>query len=134
MKRTSENNHPIIFFDGVCGLCNSFVDFVIQRDKRRRFLFAPLQGTTADEYNVSLEEYNSVILLQEGKVLKKSSAAIAILAQLPGLFRLIRILLLVPEIIRDWVYDLVAANRYRWFGKREICRIPSREEQLRFMP
>ncbi len=129
-----KNDHPVIFFDGVCGLCNRFVDFVIRRDKEKKFLFAPLQGTTASKHNISLGKYNSVVLWQGGKYQVKSSAAIAILAQLPGLFRLTKILLLIPEIIRDWVYDIVADNRYRWFGKKEVCRIPSKEEQLRFMP
>jgi len=129
-----KNDHPVIFFDGVCGLCNRFVDFVIRRDKEKKFLFAPLQGTTASKYNISLGKYNSVVLWQGGKYQVKSSAAIAILAQLPGLFRLTKILLLIPEIIRDWVYDIVADNRYRWFGKKEVCRIPSKEERLRFMP
>lgn len=130
----NDGSNPIIFFDGVCGLCNRFVDFVIRRDKKKKFMFAPLQGTTANEYNISLEKYNSVVLWQNDKILIKSSAAIAILAQLPGLLRLTKVLLIIPKMIRDWFYDLVAHKRYQWFGRKEVCRIPSKEEQARFRP
>lgn len=125
---------PIVFFDGVCGLCNFFVDFVITRDKKALFKFAPLQGDSAKTKDISLVQYNSVVLYMDGEYFIKSSAAIKILAELGGIYSLLKILLIIPDFMRNAVYDLIAANRYKWFGKRETCRIPGPEERERFLP
>jgi predicted DCC family thiol-disulfide oxidoreductase YuxK len=128
-------DRQIIFFDGVCNLCNAFVDFLIKRDKDQNFFFAPLQGETArrklpEGQPASL---SSVVLWNQGEILEKSDAALMILQQLGGLWWLMRVFWVVPSFLRDLVYDFVAANRYRFFGKRETCRLPTPEERARFL-
>jgi len=126
---------PIVFYDGVCNLCDAFVDFAVRHDRRAVFRYAPLQGTTAAAYldPTFREMLTSVALLDDGTVYRKSDAALRVLAGMGGAWRLALIFLLVPLPIRDWVYDHVAHNRYRWFGKRTSCRIPTPEERGRFL-
>ncbi len=128
---------PVIFFDGVCGLCNAWIDFVSARDEARVFRFGPLQGETAREWlNLPPEAaFDSVTLVDSTGIYRKSDAVWRILARLPGAWRLIAGLLrVIPGPIRDWGYDFVARHRYRWFGKKETCRLPSTEERDRFVP
>lgn len=140
-----EPGGPIIFFDGVCGLCDRFVDFVIARDRKGVYRFAPLQGETYAAHFGSQglrgsqgppsTDAPSTVLLAEGPVLKaRSDATLRILAGLGGPWRLAGLLLLIPRTLRDGVYDFVAARRYRWFGKKESCRLPTPEERGRFLP
>lgn len=129
------NERQIIFFDGVCNLCNAFVDFLIARDKDQLFHFAPLQGETARaRLPADALSLRSVVLWNQGERLEKSDAALMILQQLGGIWWLSRIFWVVPGFLRDLVYDFVAANRYGFFGKRETCRLPSPEEKARFLP
>lgn len=132
--KIEDQEHPIIFFDGFCGLCNSFVDFVLKKDREAIFKFAPLQGNTAKSVGVSLDQYHSVVLFTGGKKYIKSSAAIKIISDLGGGYATLKLLLIFPAFIRNAVYDFIAAKRYKWFGKRETCRIPKPEERLRFLP
>lgn len=129
--------HPIILFDGVCNLCNSSVLFIIKRDARSRFYFAALQSDFAkahlNKFGVSFTEPQSVILIEEGKLFQKSSAALKIARNLNGLWPSVYVFILVPRFIRDFVYDVIARNRYRWFGKREACIIPTPELKVRFV-
>lgn len=127
---------PVVFFDGVCNLCNGSVNFLIDRDARGRLLFAPLQGPTfrqVREAHPELEELGSIVLLDEAGVHLKSKAALRILTALGGVWRLASILYLVPRPLRDLLYDFVAKRRYRWFGKSESCRIPTPELRARFL-
>lgn len=127
---------PVIFFDGVCGLCNAWVDFVLARDKRRQFRFGPLQGKTAKESLQLPAEtaLDSVTLVDAGGVFRKSDAVSRILIRLGGIWRLGGWLLrLIPRPLRDWGYDFVARHRYRWFGKKETCRLPTPDERARFV-
>ena len=129
------NAPPVIYFDGYCGLCNGFVDFVLARDRARRFRFAPLQGTTArarfgDPGDV---DPTTILLEEEGTVFERSTAALRIITALGGIWRLAGLLRLVPRFIRDAVYDWIARNRYGWFGKRDSCRLPSPEERTVFL-
>lgn len=138
-SRPPDPDGPIIFFDGVCGLCDRFVDFVIARDRKGVFRFAPLQGETAAARFGSQGPHSTdappTVLLAEGSVLKaRSDATLRILAGLGGPWRLAGLLLLVPRTLRDGAYDFVAARRYRWFGKKESCRLPTPEERGRFLP
>ena len=129
-------DRQIIFFDGVCNLCNGFVDFLISRDKEQAFLFAPLQGETA-RLRLAADlpaKLNSVVLWNQGQILEKSDAALMILQQLGGIWWLSRVFWIVPAFLRDMIYDLVAANRYRLFGRRETCRLPTAAEKARFLP
>jgi predicted DCC family thiol-disulfide oxidoreductase YuxK len=128
---------PVIFFDGVCGLCNAWIDFVVARDKTRVFRFGPLQGETAREWlNLPPEAaFDSVMLVDSTGIYRKSEAVWRILARLPGPWRLMAgILRVIPGPIRNWGYDFVARHRYRWFGKKETCRLPSADERERFVP
>lgn len=129
-------NQNIVFFDGVCGLCNFFVDFTIRKDKHNRLLFAPLQGeTAAKELNIkSGQSFDTVIFSKNGKLFFKTGAALRILYTIGGLWKIAIVLLIFPPFIRNFVYDLIASNRYKWFGKKESCRIPTKEERAKFLP
>lgn len=126
----------IIFFDGVCGLCNRFVDRLLRIDDEGRFLFAPLQGNTARERLPSglADALSSVVYLRNGQVLTRSDAALRILIDLGGWRTVHRVWFIFPRVLRDAVYDWVARNRYRWFGKHDTCRLPTPEERERFLP
>jgi predicted DCC family thiol-disulfide oxidoreductase YuxK len=123
----------VIFYDGVCGLCEKFIDFVIRYDSKRKFMYAPLQGKTAQKLSIGLETSNSVLLWQDGQIKDQSNAAIHIICQLKWWFKPTKVFLLVPVCIRNWVYTFIAKNRYKWFGKHEQCRIPTQEERSYFL-
>jgi predicted DCC family thiol-disulfide oxidoreductase YuxK len=128
---------PVIFFDGVCGLCNRFIDFVIRRDRGAVFRFAPLQGETARGRlpDSDVREINTMVLWEEQGVFRKSTAAVRILIRLGGVWRVIGgALRLVPRPLRDAGYSLVARYRYAIFGKKETCRMPTPAERARFLP
>jgi predicted DCC family thiol-disulfide oxidoreductase YuxK len=130
-------DRPIIFFDGVCGLCNQFVDFVIRRDRAELFRFAPLQGETARERlpEADLRDLNTVVLWEAQGVFRKSTAAARILARLGGAWRFAGALIrVIPRPLRDVGYTLVARYRYALFGKKETCRVPTPAERSRFLP
>jgi predicted DCC family thiol-disulfide oxidoreductase YuxK len=123
----------VIFFDGVCNLCNGFVDFLVRRDQEGHFLYAPLQGETAKKLLGSDRELRSVVLWSQGEIREKSDAALAVLQQLGFPWPLARVFWCVPGFLRDIVYDLVASNRYSLFGKRNSCRLPSPAEKALFL-
>lgn len=127
----------ILFFDGVCGLCNRSVDFALARDRRQRLLFAPLQGETARERldQSDVESLSTVILADARGVHRRSSAVVRVLWLLGGGWRIAGTLLwLVPKPLRNLGYKLVARYRYRWFGRKETCRMPTPDERSRFLP
>lgn len=122
----------ILFFDGVCNLCNGFVDFLVRRDKQAVLKFAPLEGETARARGVAVKE--SVVLLDGDEIHLASDAALRTLAALGGPWRAATWLMAIPRPVREAVYRFVARNRYRWFGKRDSCRLPTPEERARFLP
>lgn len=128
--------HATVLFDGVCNLCNGSVLFVIDRDPERYFRFAPLQGDDARrllaEQGVA-PELSSVVLVEGGRVYTRSTAALRIARRLRGPWRLLAAFVVVPRPVRDLVYDWVARNRYRWFGREEACRMPTPELRERFL-
>lgn len=126
---------PVIYFDGYCGLCNGFVDFVLARDRTRRFRFAPLQGSTARARfgDPGAVDPTTILLEEGGTVFERSTAALRIITTLGGVWRGVDLLRLVPRVIRDAVYDWIARNRYGWFGKRDTCRLPTLEERAVFL-
>lgn len=135
---TPATTHPTLFFDGVCNLCNSSVDWVIRNDKNRIFRFASLQGETAkrvvpdyaDEAGLS-----TVVLVDENGRYVRSTAALNVLKRLGGFYGVLgTILLWIPRAVRDWGYRLIASNRYRWFGQKDTCRLPTPEERAVFLP
>mgnify|MGYP006175813231 FL=1 len=127
----------IIFFDGPCNLCNSLIDFIIKRDKKKLFYFASLQSETAEKMlkdQVAHEQLmDSVVYVNGDMVYSKSTAVVEIFRQLKFPYNLIWLGVFVPKPIRDFIYDLIARNRYRWFGRQKICRIPTKEEEDRFL-
>lgn len=137
MDRTADAARCILFFDGVCGLCNKSVDFVLARDPEGHFQFAPLQGETARQLlpPADVSDLNSMVLLIYGRTYRKSSAAVRILWQLSLGWRILGTLLwLVPLPIRNLGYRLIVCNRYRFFGRQETCRMPTPAERSRFLP
>ena len=123
------STHSIIIFDGVCNLCNGAVNFVIKRDPRNVFKFTPLQEKQGvlllKKHAVDARKLDSIVLIENGNVYIKSSAALRIAKKLSGLWPLFFVLLIIPSFIRDGVYDFIAKNRYMWFGKKEQCMIPT---------
>lgn len=128
---------PVILFDGECNLCNGAVNFIIRRDPRKRFRFAPYQSAPgralADQAGLTEAASGTIILLEEGHARARSTAALRIARRLRGLWPLLYVFIIIPRPIRDWVYDWVARNRYRWFGKRDECMIPGPEVKDRFL-
>jgi predicted DCC family thiol-disulfide oxidoreductase YuxK len=126
----------IVFFDGVCNLCNGFVDFLLRVSFRNSICVASLQGAAAAELLSAKETdgLQSVIYFREGRVFEKSTAVIRILSDANPIFSILLLFLILPRAIRDGVYDFVAHRRYGMFGKRETCRLPSPEEKERFLP
>jgi predicted DCC family thiol-disulfide oxidoreductase YuxK len=125
----------VIFFDGYCGLCNGFINFVMKTDTKGLFKFSPLQGEFAKTHlsQNDILDLKSVVILINGKTYRKAEGVYKGLAELGGLWRMLLLFNLIPTPILNFFYDLVAANRYRLFGKRETCRLPSPEERSRFI-
>jgi predicted DCC family thiol-disulfide oxidoreductase YuxK len=138
MENRVHGDGPIVFFDGVCGLCNRFVDWVLARDRHGRYRFAPLQGKTAAGLGVTPQAADpavwSIVFVDGSRVLERSDAVLTIATGLGGAYRLVGALHWVPRPVRDWVYDRIARRRYRIFGKRDTCRMPAPEERGRFLP
>lgn len=129
-------DHPIVFFDGVCGLCSHAVDFAMARDAKATFLFAPLQGETARAMlpEEDTKNLNSMAVAIDGKIHRRSSAVVRMLWELGPTWWLCGWLLwVIPLPVRDLGYSLVAKWRYRLFGKHETCRLPTPEERERFL-
>lgn len=134
-----QSDRALVLFDGVCNLCNAAVLFIIDRDPRGRFRFAPLQSDHAVQLLASLgaqdlkSNADSIVLIEEGRVYLRSDAALRICSHLRSPWPVMSWFLIVPRQLRDWVYDWVARNRYRWFGRQESCRIPTPELRERFL-
>jgi predicted DCC family thiol-disulfide oxidoreductase YuxK len=125
----------IVYFDGVCGLCNRFVDYLITADRRGDLCFAPLQGETARRrLGRQAAVLETVVVERAGKAFTRSTAALVALTALGRLHRVLAIFYLVPRPLRDAIYGWVARHRYSWFGKRDVCRLPSPAERARFLP
>ncbi len=134
-KGLEEQN--ILLFDGVCNLCNGAINFIIDHDPKGHFKFAALQSEFGQqkllELGYNTESFDSLVLLSQGQVYKKSSAALRIAKKLNGLYPLLYAFIIVPPFLRHWVYDIIAKNRYKWWGKRDSCRMPTPELRSRFV-
>ena len=126
----------LVLFDGVCNVCNASVTFIIDRDPAGRFQFASLQSAVGQEVLRRLgrpaADFDSVILVENGRFYEKSDAALRIARHLRG-WRWAWIFRFIPKFLRNLLYNLIARNRYRWFGRRETCRVPTAEERERFL-
>ena len=129
--------HSIILFDGVCNLCNGAVNFVIKRDTGNVFKFTPLQEKQGvlllKTHAVDTQKLDSIVLIENEKVYVKSSAALRIARKMSNLWPLFFVFLIIPSFIRDGVYDFIAKNRYKWFGKKEQCMIPTPGSREKFL-
>jgi predicted DCC family thiol-disulfide oxidoreductase YuxK len=127
---------PIILFDGVCNLCNGSVQFILKRDKEKKFLFASLQSgygqNLLKKFDLPQDNFNSFILYRDGKIFTKSTGALMMFSQLRG-WKWTKLFLAVPKFIRDSIYTLIAKKRYKWFGKKNECMVPSGEVRERFL-
>ena len=124
----------VIFFDGVCGLCNAWVNFILKRDRAGIFSFAPLQGDYAKEMEPEASKnLNTMIYHASGQRYYRTGAILRILRDLGGIWYLAWVFWFIPFFMRDFFYGLIARNRYRIFGKKDNCRIPTPEEKVRFL-
>jgi predicted DCC family thiol-disulfide oxidoreductase YuxK len=131
-----KNDHPIVLFDGVCNYCNSWVNFAIKHDKKGRLRFTPLQSATGQQLKQQYglrTDTDSVILIDNGEVSVYSDAALGIAGYLDWPAKIIYALKIFPGFLRQPVYKWIAKNRYKWFGKKEECMIPTKDIRDRFI-
>ncbi len=130
-------DQPIVLFDGVCNLCNGAVQFIIRHDKKEKFLFASLQSEIGKKIlssnNLSRDNLKTFLLIEDERVYTKSTAALRVIKQLNGFISMLYTFNVIPKVIRDSIYDLVARNRYNWFGKKDECMIPTPQLKARFL-
>ena len=128
---------PVILFDGICNFCNSAVNFVIKRDKKGNIFFAPLQSDKGQrllqQYNLPLNNMESFVFIENEKAYTQSTAALKVCRYLKGLWPLCYGFIIVPKFIRDGIYSWIAKNRYKWFGVRQECMIPTPDVKERFL-
>lgn len=137
MSTTPPPYKKIVLFDGVCNLCNKSVTFIIEHDKNDKFRFASLQSEIGKkltrERGIETSKVDSIVLIDPGNAyFVKSSAALEIAKELSG-YSWLRIFLYLPEWLRDFIYDIIAKNRYNWFGKKDNCMVPTNELRGKFL-
>lgn len=129
--------NKIILFDGVCNLCSSSVQFIIERDKEDQFQFASLQSDFAQKIllknKLNTSTFDSIVLVENDKIYQKSGAALRIAKELEFPWNLLYVFIIVPYPIRDFVYGIIAKNRYKWFGKKESCWLPTPALRSKFL-
>jgi predicted DCC family thiol-disulfide oxidoreductase YuxK len=132
------SSEGIILFDGVCNLCNASINFILDRDPRACFRFAALQSPAGQrllrQHNLSTGELQSLVLIESGRAFTRSTAALRIARRLTFPWNLLYAFIALPRFLRDPLYNLIARHRYRWFGKREACRMPTPDLADRFLP
>jgi len=133
-----EDNGPVLFFDGVCNLCNHAVQFIIRHDHSGKVRFAPLQSAAGERARKAVEQKlgylpDSLILYDQGKYDTQSAAALNVTRYLDGGWPMLRALMAIPSFIRNPVYRFIAAKRYQWFGKQDSCMMPTPDLQRRFL-
>lgn len=128
---------PVVLFDGVCNLCNGTVNFLIRHNKKRNLRFAALQSvagqTLLAKHGLPQESVATFFFFDHGKIYNRSSAALKVASHLSWYWQWTQVFWLVPIVLRDGIYNLVAKNRYRWFGKKAQCTVPSPEVRTRFL-
>jgi predicted DCC family thiol-disulfide oxidoreductase YuxK len=132
---TISTNMPIVFFDGVCNLCNGSVQWIIKRDNKNIFHFAALQSVTAEQLlgKNAMQQFNGVVLLLNNKLYTKSTAALHIVKDLGFPYALLYAFIIVPRVIRNAVYNFIGKNRYKWFGKSVSCYMPTSALKAKFL-
>ena len=132
------SQHPrIILFDGVCNFCNSSVQLILKNDSKQHFTFAPLQSevgqTLLTHFHLPVSDFDSIVYIEDRHVYEKSSAALRIARGMDWPWKLVLIAMIIPRFLRDLLYAWIAKNRYRWFGQKDQCMIPSSEQRARFI-
>ena len=132
------NDKKLILFDGVCNLCNASINYIIKHDKKNIFVFAPLQSEAAKEllsvYDTDQNKMDSIVLFEHEKGISiKSTAALRIAKGLTFPRNMLVVFFIVPAIIRNMIYDYIAKNRYKWYGKRNVCMVPTPELSAKFL-
>ncbi len=131
----ADQNGPVLYFDGVCNLCNNVVKWVIKHDKKKIFRFATLQSATGERLmqEAGIKLANSVLVVCNGRIYSKSTAALQVVKHVGGIYSLLYILVIIPRFLRDRVYTVIARNRYKWFGQQKSCMKPTPELKARFL-
>ncbi|MGH2575055.1 MAG: thiol-disulfide oxidoreductase DCC family protein [Ignavibacteria bacterium] len=131
------NKYSIILFDGVCNFCNKTIDFIIDRDRENKFKFAALQSEAGKgllkKFDLKTDELDTLILIEGDKYFERSTAILRIARDLRGMWKLFYSFIIIPPYFRDIAYNIIAKHRYRWFGKREQCRVPTAELREKFL-
>jgi predicted DCC family thiol-disulfide oxidoreductase YuxK len=137
MIRSPVVQSPVVLFDGVCNLCNGWVDFIIRHDGKADIRFAPLQSPAADRLlegtTIARDQSDTVVLVDSSGMWTESNAVLRVARLLKFPYRILYALVVIPRPIRDWVYRIVARNRLRMFGRRESCRVPTPEQRDHFL-
>jgi len=137
MNQSPNPQKQIILFDGVCNFCNYSVNFIIEHDEKGIFRFASLQSDFAKSYlnkfGYSTKNFDTFILIERDEHFIESTAALKIAKQLKGWVKLFSIFIIIPSCLRDPIYNIIAKNRYKIFGRKETCRIPAPEEKAKFL-
>ncbi len=132
------NHEIVLLFDGYCNLCNGLVQFVLKKDKRKKFKFTSLQSLSGQallkNFDLPIEDFNTFVLIIGDKYFIKSTAGLLVAKDLGGFWKLFYVFILIPRPIRDFTYNLIARNRFKIFGKRSVCMAPTAETADRFLP
>jgi predicted DCC family thiol-disulfide oxidoreductase YuxK len=130
-------SESVVLFDGVCNLCNGIVNFLIDADHQKRLKFASLQSETGQlilmRFGMDTADFDTFVFYSKGRTYTRSRAALEVARELGGMWQLAYAAIIIPPLLRDGIYRWIAANRYRWFGKRDTCRMPTPELKTRFL-
>lgn len=133
----SQKKHAVIIFDGLCNLCNNKINFVIRNDKKDYFRFTPLQSEIGKKqlakHHIHQHNFNTFFLLENNKTYKQSTAALRIIKKLDGLWPILYVLIIIPAFMRNVIYNIIAKNRYKWWGKRDSCTVPDGANLEKFL-
>jgi predicted DCC family thiol-disulfide oxidoreductase YuxK len=136
-KNVNEIPNNLILFDGVCNLCNALVQFVIRHDANGKFRFAPIQSEIGREiferHDLDPDDLQTFVFMMERRMFLRSDAAIEVASRFGGAWAILRVFLLVPRSLRDFIYSFIARHRYQWFGRKDVCMIPTPEIRERFL-
>jgi len=131
------NNRHLVIFDGVCNFCNGAVNFIIERDPYEKFAFTPMQSDFAQEtlrsYGIEKVGVDTIILVKNGKIFIRTNAVLEIAKDLTGYWYLLNVFKVVPRPVRDWLYRVIARNRYKLFGRATKCKLPTPDVKNRFI-
>lgn len=132
-----EDDHPIMVFDGYCGLCSGFIDFILKHDPNGALKFLPAQSEIGESlfahYGLKSTDYDTVLLIENGQLYTKMKASLKIIIGMGGIWRVAALGLLLPKFLANPLYDVIARNRIKWFGARDTCRLPTANEKTRFL-